>query len=60
MFKKKDVEVTAHGVRESLFHSKSEFNDFRGFINLGMLLLFVNCFRIAIENVKVNTAIGLQ
>lgn len=51
VFKRNDVELTAHGVRESLFHSRSDFSDFRGFVNLAMLLLFVNCFRIAVENV---------
>eukprot|EP00040_Diaphanoeca_grandis_P027825 m.159234 g.159234 ORF g.159234 m.159234 type:complete len:549 (+) comp31128_c0_seq1:227-1873(+) len=51
VFKKKDIELKAHIGRESLFHSRSGFSDFRGFINLAMLILFVNCFRISVENV---------
>jgi len=51
VFKRRDIELKAHIGRESLFHSRSGFNDYRGFVNLAMLICFLNCFRIAIENV---------
>lgn len=50
IFAKKDIELPAHGRRESLLYSQSDFTDFRGFINLGMLCLFVVSFRVALEN----------
>eukprot|EP00041_Stephanoeca_diplocostata_P012482 m.209253 g.209253 ORF g.209253 m.209253 type:complete len:582 (-) comp18972_c0_seq1:384-2129(-) len=49
-FAKKDIELPAHGRRESLLYSQSDFTDFRGFINLGMLCLFFVSFRVALEN----------
>eukprot|EP00051_Salpingoeca_urceolata_P006328 m.83956 g.83956 ORF g.83956 m.83956 type:complete len:528 (+) comp14781_c0_seq3:165-1748(+) len=44
------LERPAHDVRDSLLHSKSGFDDFRGIYNLAVLALFVTGFRVALIN----------
>lgn len=51
-FRRSDLELPAHAMRDSLFYSQSGFIDFRGFKNLALLCLFLTCFRLVFENLR--------
>merc|ERR1719473_242102 len=51
-FRRSDLELPAHAMRDSLFYSQSGFIDFRGFKNLALLCLFFTCFRLVFENLR--------
>eukprot|EP00048_Salpingoeca_helianthica_P013667 m.205958 g.205958 ORF g.205958 m.205958 type:complete len:472 (+) comp15533_c1_seq1:2634-4049(+) len=46
------LDQSAHAVRDSLLHSGSGFEDFRGLYNLALLALIVSNLRMALENIS--------
>ncbi len=54
------LDEPAHAVRDSLFHSGTEFHDFRGFINLALLCLVAACIRVVVENLSKSVTPGMH
>ena len=52
------IELPAHAARDSLLHSGSGFDNYRGLYNLALLALAVSSLRVAYENLSKLVVVG--